>query len=122
LLAACVAAAPPDAPAPAASSAVDQTALALAKDTFHQLQTGDVDHSQLNDSANMSLDVDSVKELTAQVAPLGPPLTFVQQSVAPLNGNTAYTYALTFKGGTKISFVLLLDGNGKIAGLSLAGQ
>ena len=93
--------------------------LALAKEWFHRVQTGDIDHSQLNDSANMSLDADSVKELSAQVAPLGEPVTFVQQQVGSLSGNTAYTYALSFKNGTKISFILLLDGNGKIAGISV---
>jgi hypothetical protein len=120
LLAATLAAAPQEgSPAPAASAAVDQTAMALAKEWFHRLQTGDIDHSQLNDGANMSLDADSVKELATQVAPLGAPTAFVQQSVGTLNGNTAYTYELTFKNGTKIAFVLLLDGNGKIAGLSV---
>jgi hypothetical protein len=119
LLVATPALAPPaNAPAPAASAAIDQTTLALAKDWFHRIQTGDIDHSQLNDAANMSLDDDSVKELSAQVAPLGTPVTFVQQQVASAAGSTAYTYALTFKNGTKIAFVLLIDGNGKIAGLS----
>jgi hypothetical protein len=106
-------------PAPAASAAADQSTLAIAKDWFRRVQTGDIDHSQLNDAANMSLDADSVKELSAQVAPLGTPVTFVQQQVGSLNGNTAYTYALSFKNGTKISFILLLDGNGKIAGISV---
>jgi hypothetical protein len=100
-------------------AAADQSTLSLAKEWFHRVQTGDIDHSQLNDAANMSLDADSVKELSAQVAPLGAPVTFVQQQVGSLSGNTAYTYALSFKNGTKISFIMLLDGNGKIAGLSV---
>ena len=106
-------------PAPQTSAAADQSTLSLAKEWFHRVQTGDIDHSQLNDVANMNLDADSVKELSAQVAPLGTPVTFVQQQAGSLNGNTAYTYALTFKDGTKISFILLLDGNGKIAGISV---
>jgi hypothetical protein len=105
-------------PAPEASAAADQSTMALAKEWFHRIQTGDIDHSQLNDSANMSLDADSVKELSAQIAPLGAPVTFVAQSTGTLNGNTTYTYALTFKNGTKIALILLLDGNGKIAGIS----
>ena len=105
--------------APAASAAPDQSTLALAKEWFHRIQSGDIDHSQLNDSANMSLDADTVKEYSAQVAPLGAPVTFVQVQTGALNGNTAYTYALTFKNGAKIAFILLLDGNGKIAGISV---
>jgi hypothetical protein len=120
LLSTCAAASAQEAaPAPAASAAVDQTMLATAKDWFHRLQTGDIDHSALNDNANMSLDADSVKELTAQVAPLGNPLAFVQKAIGTLNGNTSYTYELTFKNGAKIGFVLLVDGNGKIAGISV---
>ncbi|HTA40784.1 MAG TPA: hypothetical protein VK760_17000 [Candidatus Acidoferrales bacterium] len=106
--------------AQAAPAATDQAStLALAKEWFHRVQTGDIDHSQLNDAANMSLDADSVKELSAQVAPLGAPVTFVQQQVGSLGGNTSYTYALSFKDGTKIAFILLVDGNGKIAGISV---
>jgi hypothetical protein len=110
--------APPQA-APAAPAAVDQAVLAMAKDWFRRIQTGDIDHSQLNDGANMSMDADSVKELSAEVAPLGNPVTFVQQQAGTLGGNNAYTYALTFKNGSKITFVLLVDGNGKIAGISV---
>ena len=119
LISTCVAAAPQEsaAPAPAASAAVDPAKLALAKEWFHRLQTGDIDHSQLNDAANMSLDADSVKEMSAQVAPLGAPVTFVQTQIGSLNGSTSYTYALSFKNGAKIAFILLLDGSGKIAGL-----
>jgi hypothetical protein len=126
LLAACVAAtqqeatSAPGAPAVAATAApVDQAMLATAKDWFHRLQTGDIDHSQLNDSANMSMDADSVKELTAQVAPLGAPSSFVQKAIGSLGGSTEYTYALAFKSGTKITFILLVDGDGKIAGISV---
>ncbi len=111
-------AASPDGAAPAAA-AVDQSKLALAKEWFTRMQTGDIDHSQLNDSGNMSLDADTVKDISSQVAPLGAPVTFVQQQVGALNGNASYTYLLTFKNGTKISFILLLDGNGKIAGISV---
>ena len=83
------------------------------------MQTGDIDHSQLSDSGNMSLDADTVKDISAQVAPLGAPVTFVQQQVGVQNGGASYTYLLTFKNGTKLSFVLLLDGSGKIAGISV---
>jgi hypothetical protein len=106
-------------PAQAAPAADQASTLALAKEWFHRVQTGDIDHSQLNDAANMSLDADSVKEMSAQVAPLGAPVTFVQQQVGSNNGNTAYTYAVSFKDGTKIAFILLIDGNGKIAGLTV---
>jgi hypothetical protein len=125
ILVASVAAAPQPATSPdgaaaqAAPAAVDQSKLALAKEWFARMQTGDIDHSQLNDSGNMSLDADTVKDISSQVAPLGAPVTFVQQQVGALNGNASYTYLLTFKNGTKISFVLLLDGNGKIAGISV---
>jgi uncharacterized protein involved in copper resistance len=105
--------------AAAAPAAVDQAKLALAKEWFTRMQTGDIDHSQLNDSGNMSLDADTVKDISTQVAPLGAPVSFVQQSIGPLNGSTSYTYLLTFKNGTKISFILLLDGTGKIAGISV---
>lgn len=114
-------AAPAAAPAAAAATAapVDQTMLATAKDWFHRLQTGDIDHSQLNDNANMSMDEDSVKELTAQVAPLGAPVSFAQKAIGSLGGNTEYTYALAFKGGAKLTFILLIDGDNKIAGISV---
>jgi hypothetical protein len=122
LLIATSAAAPQPAGSPEASAApaaADQSTLAMAKEWFARMQTGDIDHSQLNDSANMSLDADSVKEISAQIAPLGAPVEFVQQHVGTLNGSTAYTYLLTFKNGTKLSFILLLDGNGQIAGISV---
>jgi hypothetical protein len=104
-------------PSPAAAS--EQSMLALAKEWFHRIQTGAIDHSQLNDNANMSMDADSVKELTAQTAPLGVPSTFVQKQVGTLNGTSSYTYELTFKNGTKIAFILLVDNAGKIAGISV---
>ena len=102
-----------------ARAAVDQSKLALAKEWFTRMQTGDIDHSQLSDSGNMSLDADTVKDISAQVAPLGAPVTFVQQQVGAQNGGASYAYLLTFKNGTKLSFVLLLDGSGKIAGISV---
>jgi hypothetical protein len=122
LLIANVAAAPQAAASPEAAgapAAVDQSKLALAKEWFTRMQTGDIDHSQLSDSGNMSLDADTVKDISAQVAPLGAPVTFVQQQVGVQNGGASYTYLLTFKNGTKLSFVLLLDGSGKIAGISV---
>ena len=122
LLIAIVAAAPQAAASPEAAgspAAVDQSKLALAKEWFTRMQTGDIDHSQLSDSGNMSLDADTVKDISAQVAPLGAPVTFVQQQVGVQNGGASYTYLLTFKNGTKLSFVLLLDGSGKIAGISV---
>ena len=103
----------------AAPAAVDQSKLALAKEWFARMQTGDIDHSQLSDSGNMSLDADTVKDISSQVAPLGAPVTFVQQQVGVQNGSTSYAYLLTFKDGTKLSFVMLLDGSGKIAGISV---
>ena len=122
ILIASVAAAPQAAASPEAAgapAAVDQSKLALAKEWFTRMQTGDIDHSQLSDSGNMSLDADTVKDISAQVAPLGAPVTFVQQQVGVQNGSASYTYLLTFKNGTKLSFVLLLDGSGKIAGISV---
>jgi hypothetical protein len=122
ILFASVAAAPQAAASPEAAgapAAVDQSKLALAKEWFTRMQTGDIDHSQLSDSGNMSLDADTVKDISAQVAPLGAPVTFVQQQVGVQNGGASYTYLLTFKNGTKLSFVLLLDGSGKIAGISV---
>ena len=122
ILIANVAAAPQAAASPEAAgapAAVDQSKLALAKEWFTRMQTGDIDHSQLSDSGNMSLDADTVKDISAQVAPLGAPVTFVQQQVGVQNGGASYTYLLTFKNGTKLSFVLLLDGSGKIAGISV---
>lgn len=122
LLVANVALAPQAAAPEAAASpaAPDQSKLALAKALFAQLQSGNVDHGQLDDNGNMSLDDDTVKNLAAQVAPLGAPVSFVQQQqVATRDGSTSCTYLLTFKNGTKLSFVMLVDGNGKIAGISV---
>jgi hypothetical protein len=113
-------AASPNAGAPAgAPAATDQTKLALAKQLFAQLQSGTVDHALLDDSGNMSLDDDTVKDISTQVAPLGAPVTFVQQQVGTHDGNAAYTYLLTFKNGTKITLDILVDATGKIAGISV---
>jgi hypothetical protein len=113
-------AASPDAGAAAgAPAATDQTKLALAKQLFGQLQSGTLDHGQLDDTANMSLDDETVKGLATQLGPLGAPVTFVQQQVGTRDGSATYTYLLTFKNGTKISLVLIVDGNGKIAGISV---
>ncbi|HTX59231.1 MAG TPA: hypothetical protein VMH02_06085 [Verrucomicrobiae bacterium] len=106
-------------PAPAASSQADQAALDRAKDCFRSLQAGTLDRSQLDDSANMNLDVDTVKDMTAQLAPLGAPATFAQQDVSTKDGLTYYTYALAFKNGSKLNFVMVVDGAGQIAGLLL---
>lgn len=113
------AASPAAAPAAGAPAATDQAKLALAKEWFGRLQSGNIDHAQLDDSGNMALDDETVKGITARIAPLGAPVSFVQQDVGSHDGSTAYTYLLTFKDGTKISFVLLVDGNGQIAGISV---
>ena len=114
------AASPSPAPSPAATgtpaTTVDET-MARAKEWLHRLQTGDIDHGQLDAKMNALLTADMAKKIAAQFGPLGDPTAFPyvgQQEYAP--GAMSYIYRVVFK-STVLNEVFSIDATGKISGI-----
>jgi ABC-type transporter MlaC component len=61
---------------PAAAATSDAAVTARAKDWFHQIQTGKVDRSQLDDKMNAALTDSVLSSVSAKIAPLGDPSAF----------------------------------------------
>ncbi|HEY6485925.1 MAG TPA: hypothetical protein VIX83_06050 [Candidatus Cybelea sp.] len=118
--------APPPAPPPMsqpASSAPTPTPnpamIAQAKSIFTQLQGGTVDRSLLEPTMSSALTDDKLSAIKGSIGSLGAPVSFDQQN-AGLQGDLTYAvYLLTFKDGTKLQLLDVVDKQGKIAGLKL---
>ena len=106
-------------PTPAATS--DAAVTARAKDWLHQIQTGRVDRSQLDDKMNAALTESLLANVSAQMAPLGNPSAFTLTRKASQGGISAYIFQVQFASVTLYE-VFALDADGKIAGLRLMPQ
>ncbi|MBV8066516.1 MAG: hypothetical protein JO113_00965 [Candidatus Eremiobacteraeota bacterium] len=113
------------APVPAASAAPaaanDTAVTARAKDWFHQIQTGKVDRSQLDQKMNAALTDSLLANVSAQVGPLGNPSAFTLSKKASQGGISIYVFQMQFPSLTLYE-IFALDADGKIAGLRLTPQ
>jgi D-alanyl-D-alanine carboxypeptidase len=114
-------ASPAAAPSPTVTDAGDAAVTARAKDWFHQIQTGKVDRSQLDDKMNAALTDSIVAQVSAQIAPLGDPSAFTLSKKLTKGSVTGYVFAVTFPSVT-IYETFALDPDGKIAGLFITPQ
>jgi hypothetical protein len=113
---------PPEAlgPPSAATATPDPLLLMRAKSWFAQLQSGNIDRSELaTDSPNANLTDATIANARKMIGNLGRPVSFVQQQAATQGGVTAAIYLVTFKNGQKVDFLFAVDSQGKIAGLGL---
>jgi hypothetical protein len=103
------------APTPAPNPAM----IAQAKEVFTQLQGGTIDRSLLEPTMSAALTEDKLTTLKGSIGSLGAPVTFDQQR-SGMQGDLTYAmYLLTFKDGTKLQLLDVVDKQGKIAGLKL---
>jgi len=114
---------PTPAASPAASSPAsdqfDGDETARAKEWLHRLQTGNVDHSQLDAQMEVALNPKLVKQLAQKFGPLGEPTDCTYLGQQDYSGDrTAYVYHVTFKSGA-YNEILVLDKDGKIASIQL---
>jgi hypothetical protein len=119
-------AAPPPAPPPMSEPSTGSPApapnpamTAQAKQVFTQLQGGTIDRSLLEPTLNAALTDDKLSTLKSSIGSLGAPVTFDAQR-SGMQGDLTYAmYLLTFKDGTKLQLLDVVDKQGKIAGLKL---
>jgi hypothetical protein len=115
-------AAPPLAPGPATTAATpspDPAMLARAKNEFAQLQAGKIDRTTLTTQMSTALTDDKLAIVKTSIGNLGTPVSFDQQR-AGTQGDVRYAvYVVTFANGTKLNFLIGVDGQGKIAGMQL---
>jgi hypothetical protein len=93
--------------------------LARAKSEFAQVQGGKIDRTTLTADMNSLLTDDKVAIVKGAIGNLGAPVSFEQQR-AGTQGDVRYAiYLVTFANGTKVDFLMGVDGQGKIAALRL---
>jgi hypothetical protein len=110
-------------PSPGASGTpapVDPAMMTQAKLVFTQMQGGTLDRSLLEPAMSTALTDQQLSAMKSSVGPLGAPVGFTQQR-AGTQGNFNYAlYLITFKDGSKLNLLYVIDKQGKIAGLRLA--
>jgi len=117
-------AAAPAAPAPAmplpglAASAAEQNPAIESKavEWLERVQSGDVDHSQLNKTIDAKLTPQMLATLKKQLAPLGKPYGAAYGGSKIVGQTTVYRYVVAFKDGS-IEEYISFDQAGKISGL-----
>lgn len=118
--------APPAAPPPMSepstgspTPAPNPAMIAQAKEVFTQLQGGTIDRTLLEPTMSAALTDDKLSTLKGSIGSLGAPVTFDQQR-SGMQGDLTYAmYLLTFKDGTKLQLLDVVNKQGKIAGLKL---
>lgn len=103
----------------APSSTPDPAVTAHAKTFYHALSVGSIDRSQLSAQANRKLTEATLKQVAAQLGPLGEPVTFEYVKSLPQGDATLHAYLLSFGGGQRLEFVIGFDGQGKVSALAL---
>jgi len=112
---------PPLAPMPAATAtpSPDPALLARAKNEFAQLQSGKIDRTTLTTDMSTLLTDDKLATVKSAFGNTGAPVSFEQQRTGT-QGDVRYAvYLVTFASGTKVDFLIGVDGQGKIAALRL---
>ena len=116
---------PPMAPLPAATAAPtatpspDPAMLAHAKNEFAQLQSGKIDRTTLTTDMNALLTDDKLASVKSAIGNFGAPVSFDQQHAGTQGDVRFAVYLVTFGNGTKVDFLIGVDGQGKIAALRL---
>lgn len=93
--------------------------LALAKEWFHRFQTGNIDHSQLDQRINKELTQAMIRKEETTLKAYGTPISFVYVRSEPIDGAKGYYFLLDFKFG-RIVEAVALHPDGKIAGIDFA--
>lgn len=111
-----------DPPSPAAVASPAATIIpaditAQAHQTYIDLITKKVDHSQFNDAMNALLTDAFVAKFATQLAPLGKPTAFEPIRQQTVEGGTAYVFRVTFADKEQLGWIFSLDAKGKIAGV-----
>jgi hypothetical protein len=110
------------APAPgqtAATPSPDPAMLDLAKSEFAQLQSGKIDRTLLTTEMSAALTDDKVASVKSSIGNLGAPVSFEQQRTGT-QGDVRYAvYLVTFTNGSKLDFLIGVDGQRKVAGMRL---
>jgi len=113
---------PPLAPMPSQTGATpspDPAMLALAKNEFAQVQSGKIDRTLLSTEMSAALTDDKVATVKSSIGSLGAPVSFEQQRTGT-QGDVRYAvYLVTFTNGSKLDFLIGVDGQGKVAGMRL---
>jgi hypothetical protein len=105
--------------APTATPSPDPAMLAHAKNELTQLQSGAIDRATLTTDMSALLTDDKLASVKSAIGSLGAPVSFEQQH-AGAQGDVRYAvYLVTFGNGTKVDFLIGVDGQGKIAALRL---
>ncbi len=108
------------APAPAPTSTTNAAVMVRAKEWFHRIATGDIDRSQLTSLMNSQLTDAMIKQVSAQVAPLGEPTSFVQVQSGREKGADYFVYAVTFPSGDKWNYLFVYEpSTNKVSGLKV---
>ena len=105
----------------APTSAADATVTARAKDWLHQIQTGKIDRTQLTDKMNAAVTDSTLASVSAQLAPLGDPMSFTLSSKTFKDPYTVYVFSVQWPSIT-LTETFAVDKSGKIAGLYIGKQ
>ncbi len=102
-------------PSPAASPS-DMQITARARTWYAMLQSGTIDRAQLDKQLNATLTDATVKQVAAQLQPLGDPKSFTLTDKMVSGQYTVYHYRVGLA-TTRLYFTFTLDPDGTIAGL-----
>jgi CubicO group peptidase (beta-lactamase class C family) len=101
------------------SAGEDPAVTAKAKAYFAQLQAGDQDSPYLAPKLNKKMKAGLAKHLAGEFKGYGQPTAFVFKGRRTDAGKTFSDYVIRFGPGSLLKFGVALDGNGKIASISL---
>ncbi|HLX25434.1 MAG TPA: hypothetical protein VKR05_00460 [Candidatus Cybelea sp.] len=109
----------PPASAASATAKPDPAMLGRARHFFQELQTGNVDRSDLAAGPNANMNNATISNAQHMIGSLGTPVSFVQQQAGSQNGVSWAIYLVTFKNGQSIDFLYGVGSDGKITTLGL---
>ncbi len=108
------------APVPSTTPSPNVAMMDRAKEFFHRIATGDIDRSELTPQMNDALTNAMIKQVAAQVAPLGDPTSFQQVQSGRQGGSEYYIYVVTFPSGDRWNYLFVYDPVAKkISGLRI---
>jgi len=98
------------------SQRVDSKIVAKAKEWFHRFQTGQIDRSQLDATANAELTSTIIEQEAARLKQFGEPSSFQFIRTYTISGAIGYDFLLQFS-AARIVEMIAFDADGKIAGI-----
>ncbi len=109
------------APVPSSAPSPNAAMMERAKGFFHRIVTGDIDRSELTPQMNDALTNEMIKQVAAQVAPLGEPTSFQQIQSGRQGGSEYYVYVVTFPSGDRWNYLFVYDPVAKkVSGLKIS--